>query len=79
MPVLSEAAPQDLWQGRCGLVHDAVLEDHADLSAYQVYACGVPAMIDAARSGFVARGLPPEEFFADAFSFAPALAGGAPA
>jgi hypothetical protein len=26
-------------------------------------------MIDAARAEFVARGLPPEEFFADAFTF----------
>ncbi|MDP1732746.1 MAG: CDP-6-deoxy-delta-3,4-glucoseen reductase [Sulfuritalea sp.] len=70
VPVLSEAIPQDSWQGRAGLVHRAVLEDHADLSAYQVYACGAPAMIDAARAEFAARGLPAEEFFADAFTFA---------
>jgi CDP-4-dehydro-6-deoxyglucose reductase len=38
---------------------------------YQVYACGAPAMIDAARAEFVERGLPAEEFFADAFTFAP--------
>jgi len=70
VPVLSDATAQDAWSGRIGLVHRAVLEDHADLSAYQVYACGAPAMIDAARGEFVARGLPPEEFFADAFTFA---------
>jgi len=69
VPVLSDAVPQDVWTGRGGLVHRAVLEDHADLSAYQVYACGAPAMIDAARAEFVAHGLPPEEFFADAFTF----------
>ncbi|MDA8256024.1 MAG: CDP-6-deoxy-delta-3,4-glucoseen reductase [Betaproteobacteria bacterium] len=79
MPVLSDAAPQDAWSGRSGLVHRAVLEDHADLSAYQVYACGAPAMIDAARAEFVARGLPPEEFFADAFIFAPATEAALPA
>jgi CDP-4-dehydro-6-deoxyglucose reductase len=72
VPVLSDATEQDAWQGRTGLVHRAVLEDHADLSAYQVYACGAPAMIDAARTEFVVRGLPAEEFFADAFTFAPA-------
>lgn len=72
IPVLSEATPADAWQGRCGLVHRAVLEDHADLAGYQVYACGAPAMIDAARAGFLARGLPEEEFFADAFTFASA-------
>ena len=70
VPVLSDAAPPDAWHGRSGLVHQAVLEDHADLSAYQVYACGAPAMIDAARADFAAHGLPPEEFFADAFTFA---------
>jgi CDP-4-dehydro-6-deoxyglucose reductase len=69
VPVLSDATPQDAWHGRRGLVHHAVLEDHADLSAYQVYACGAPAMIDAARAEFAANGLPPEEFFADAFTF----------
>jgi len=72
VPVLSDATEQDAWQGRTGLVHRAVLEDHADLSDYQVYACGAPAMIDAARAEFVVRGLPAEEFFADAFTFAPA-------
>lgn len=57
------------WQGRRGLVHQAVLEDHSDLSGFQVYACGAPAMIDAARADFTAAGLPTEEFFADAFTF----------
>ncbi len=77
VPVLSEAGPDDGWTGRTGLVHRAVLEDHADLSGFQVYACGAPAMIDAARAEFIARGLPPEEFFADAFNFAPATAAAA--
>ncbi|MCF8177480.1 MAG: CDP-6-deoxy-delta-3,4-glucoseen reductase [Sulfuritalea sp.] len=71
-PVLSDAVAEDAWQGRTGFVHRVVLEDHDDLSAYQVYACGAPAMIDAARAEFAAHGLPAEEFFADAFSFAPA-------
>lgn len=71
VPVLSEPAAADAWDGRTGLAHQAVLEDHADLSSFQVYACGAPAMIDAAKRDFCARGLPAEEFFADAFSFAP--------
>ena len=58
-------------QSRGFLAHRAVLEDHADLAGYQVYACGAPAMIDAARAEFVERGLSAEEFFADAFTFAP--------
>jgi len=66
VPVLSD----ETWDGRQGLVHRAVLEDHSDLSGFQVYACGAPAMIDAARTEFIAQGLPEEEFFADAFTFA---------
>lgn len=67
VPVLSDEA----WPGRRGLVHQAVLEDFADLSAFHVYACGAPGMIDAARRDFLARGLGEEGFFADAFTFAP--------
>ncbi len=71
IPVLSDATSEDAWSGRSGLVHQAVLDDFADLSGHQVYACGAPAMIDAARRDFAARGLPEEEFFADAFTYTP--------
>ena len=71
VPVLSEPTAADAWNGRVGLVHHAVMADFPDLSGHQVYACGAPAMIDAARADFTQRcGLPTEEFFADAFSFA---------
>ena len=70
IPVLSEPGPEDEWSGRTGLVHEAVLEDLADFSPYQVYACGAPGMIDAARDDFCANGLPADDFFADAFTFA---------
>jgi len=70
VPVLSDEAPEG-WAGHKGLVHRAVMRDWPDLSAHQVYACGAPAMIDAARSDFIARcQLPETEFFADAFTFA---------
>lgn len=69
IPVLSEPAADDAWPGRTGLVHQAVLADFPDLSGYQVYACGAPVMIDAAKRDFMAQGLPEEEFFADAFTF----------
>jgi CDP-4-dehydro-6-deoxyglucose reductase len=71
IPVLSEPAPDDAWPGRTGFVHEAVLADFDDLSGYQVYACGGPAMIDAARTSFTTtRGLPEAEFFADSFTYA---------
>ncbi len=68
-PVLSEPAANDAWTGRTGLVHQAVTVDHPDLAGYEVYACGSPGMIDAARADFICAGLPEEAFFADAFTF----------
>ncbi|MCL2590539.1 MAG: CDP-6-deoxy-delta-3,4-glucoseen reductase [Betaproteobacteria bacterium] len=70
IPVVSETYPDDGWTGRRGLVHEAVLTDFADLSQYEVYACGAPLMIDAARSSFTrTRGLPADAFYFDAFTF----------
>jgi len=69
VPVLSEALPSDGWAGRTGLVHRAVMEDLPDLSEYQVYACGAPAMVEAAHRDFTMQcGLPDEEFFSDSFT-----------
>lgn len=69
VPVLSDAAPEDGWSGRTGFVHHAVMADLPDLSAHQVYACGVPIMVESAQRDFVARcGLPADEFYADSFT-----------
>jgi CDP-4-dehydro-6-deoxyglucose reductase, E3 len=71
IPVLSDPLPEDAWPGRTGFVHKAVMADFADLSGYQVYACGGPAMIDAARAEFTReRKLAPEDFYADSFTYA---------
>ena len=69
VPVISDALPQDAWAGRAGFVHRAVMQDFPDLSGHQVYACGVPIMVDAARKDFTTQcRLPEEEFFADSFT-----------
>jgi CDP-4-dehydro-6-deoxyglucose reductase len=69
VPVLSEPPADGRWSGRTGLVHQAVMADLPDLSGHQVYACGVPVMVDAAQRDFSALcQLPPDEFFADAFT-----------
>lgn len=68
-PVLSEPALNDQWDGRTGLVHQAVAVDHENLADFQVYACGSPGMIEAAKRDFIAAGLPEDEFFVDIFSF----------
>jgi CDP-4-dehydro-6-deoxyglucose reductase len=69
VPVLSEPPADGRWTGRTGLVHQAVMADWPDLSGHQVYACGVPVMVEAAQCDFSARcGLPADEFLADAFT-----------
>ncbi|MBX9835226.1 MAG: CDP-6-deoxy-delta-3,4-glucoseen reductase [Burkholderiaceae bacterium] len=69
VPVVSDALPEDSWSGRTGFVHQAVLDDFSDLSGHQVYACGAPIVVDSAWRAYVGqRGLPTEEFFADAFT-----------
>ena len=69
VPVISNATPEDAWSGRTGFVHQAVLQDHPDLSGFQVYACGAPIVVDSAQRDYVnLGGLPPEEFYADSFT-----------
>jgi CDP-4-dehydro-6-deoxyglucose reductase len=69
IPVLSEARPEDDWGGRTGFVHKAVMADLPDLSGHDVYACGVPVMVDSARRDFVGQcRLPAEAFYADSFT-----------
>jgi NAD(P)H-flavin reductase/nitrite reductase/ring-hydroxylating ferredoxin subunit len=68
IPVLSDAATESSWQGRTGFVHVAAMHDHPDLSRHEVYACGAPVAVEAARREFTAVcGLPEAQFFADAF------------
>jgi CDP-4-dehydro-6-deoxyglucose reductase, E3 len=69
IPVLSNHDDrQGAWSGRTGFVHQAVLDDFNDLNDFEVYACGAPAMIQAAQLDFKQKGLPTDAFFADAFT-----------
>lgn len=69
-PVLSEPRESDDWQGAAGWVHDEVTRRHPDLSGFEVYAAGPPAMIDAIKRDFPARGLSSERLFFDSFEHA---------
>ncbi|MDR3385025.1 FAD-binding oxidoreductase [Cupriavidus basilensis] len=66
VPVLSE--PDGPWTGRTGFVHEAVACDFPDLSAFEVYACGNPLMVDAASHVLTRdNGLLAGRFHSDAF------------
>jgi CDP-4-dehydro-6-deoxyglucose reductase, E3 len=69
--VLSQADTAERCHTRAGWVHDAVLADHPDLSAFEVYAAGPPAMIEAMREAFPRHGLAPERLYFDSFDYAP--------
>ena len=69
--VLSEATVAEAAHHRVGFVHDAVLADHPDLSAFEVYAAGPPAMIEAMRASFPLHGLPADRLYFDSFDYAP--------
>lgn len=56
---------------RSGLVHEVLLEDHPDLSGFDVYMSGPPSMIDAGRRAFVDAGLPEDRLYYDSFDYAP--------
>lgn len=61
--------PQENWQGGRGYIQAQILSDYPDLSGYEVYACGSPAMIEAVQQQCETRqNLPRTSFFSDAFS-----------
>ena len=71
MPVLSDI--DAAWEAgiRAGLVHEALLEDHPDLSGFDVYMSGPPPMIELAREHFAGSGLPDDRLYFDSFELAP--------
>ena len=70
IPVLSQPLAEEAWEGRTGYVHEAIAADFEELSAYEVYASGPPAMVKAAEPAFAERGLDPNNYFFDSFEYA---------
>ena len=61
--------PDDSWQGRSGMVHEAVLNDFVSLEAYDIYVAGPFAMAGVVRNAFIEQGAQREHMFADAFAY----------
>ena len=70
-PVLSEPGAGEAGRFRTGLVHEALVADHPDLSQAEVYAAGPPAMIAALLATLPVHGLPRERLYFDSFEYAP--------
>ena len=71
IPVVSEPNTSPDWQGRTGLVPDAVLEDFSNLEEVSVIVGGSPGMVYATLDRFVERGMPEKNMSSDVFSYAP--------
>ncbi len=67
IPVASQ--PSENWQGRTGHIQTAVLEDFNSLAGYEVYACGNPAMVQEGFELLTKKGVKPENYLSDAFTF----------
>lgn len=67
IPVLSDAQPEDVWTGRTGFVHEAMLTDFPDLRGHEVYVCGSVVMVETAVPAMLAQGLDENACFSDAF------------
>ena len=59
------------WEGRCGMLHEAVCEDISDLGSVHVYASGSPAMIYGTLDALVAAGMDAHQMRADVFAYCP--------
>ncbi|HMY07664.1 MAG TPA: ferredoxin-NAD reductase, partial [Accumulibacter sp.] len=68
IPVLSEPETEDGWQGRTGLVHEAILEDFPELKQHEIYACGSVRMVEAIFPFLKKQGAEDSACFSDAFS-----------
>lgn len=68
IPVLSDAAPEDAWSGRTGLVHEAIQEDFPDLKGHEIYACGSVKMVEAVFPVLKGQGAEEGMCFSDAFT-----------
>ena len=52
---------------RCGLVTDAIEQDHGTLDGWRAYLCGSPPMVEAATVVVRRKGIGAEHIYADAF------------
>lgn len=71
IPVISETEEGCYWQGREGLLHDAVCEDFEHFDGARVFISGSPAMVYATLDVLVSHGINEDQVQSDTFSYAP--------
>ncbi len=68
VPALSEAGPEDEWDGETGLITDVVDRLEGDLTGVEAYLCGPPPMVDAAIELLQRKGVSEDDTFYDKFT-----------
>jgi len=66
---LSDPQTDDQPGSFYGFVHESVLQHYPDLSGFDIYMSGPPAMIDVARTAFLENGAEKRRIFFDSFEF----------
>lgn len=68
-PIISEYADQ--WEGRIGLVHEAITEDFDTIDNAAIFACGSPMMVYNTMDKLQEYYKRPIHYFSDVLSYAP--------
>jgi Na+-transporting NADH:ubiquinone oxidoreductase subunit F len=68
IPVVGQAAEGETWDGKTGLVTEAVQQQYSDTSQHEAYLCGSPGMIDASVKVLTDLGMPEQNIFYDKFA-----------
>jgi propane monooxygenase reductase component len=69
VPALSEAGPDEEWDGETGLITDVVQRHESDLARTHAYVCGPPPMVEAAIPLLERLGVPEKRIYYDKFTF----------
>lgn len=70
-PIVSEAGPDDDWNGRHGLLYEAIIADKEHLKSCEIFISGSPTMVYATVDAIVHEGFKSENIHSDVFEYAP--------
>ena len=70
-PIVSEAGPDENWNGRHGLLYEAIAADKEHLKSCEIYISGSPTMVYATVDAIVSEGFKIENIHSDVFEYAP--------
>ncbi|OED40555.1 hypothetical protein ACH42_16235 [Endozoicomonas sp. (ex Bugula neritina AB1)] len=70
-PVASEAHVKDEWNGRHGMLYEAIIADKESLSNSEIYISGSPTMVYATVDALLKQGFEESCMHSDVFEYAP--------